>query len=123
MNYCPICLNDSLSLNSRGLVEIVINGKKMDAGRFIFNVGKDTQDEILENFRDKMEEFFRWYGNFQNKDPISSVEIVSSDFNCEHGCRIDLTFKGSVIDLLIPRKYLHEVLQELCNDFDLKLDI
>lgn len=122
-NYCPICLNDTLALNSRGKVDIYINGKKMDAGHFLFNTGKDTPDELLSNFSDKLEEFFQWYGNFQNKEPIKTVDIVSSDFTCEKKCRIDLTFKGSVIGILIPQGFLAKRLKELSQDYDIRLDV
>ncbi len=122
-NYCPCCLNDTLSINSRGMIEIIINGKKMDAGHFLYNLSKDSKDDIFNAFQEKLEAFFKWYSEFQNKVPIKTVEIVSPDFSCENKCRLDLTFKASVIDLLIPGTLLDKALKELCQDYDLKLSL
>jgi len=120
-NYCPSCLNDTLSLNSRGMIEIIINGKKMDAGHFIYNLSKDSKDDIFNAFRNKLEEFFKWYGQFQNKLPIKTVEIVSGDFTCEKKCHLDLNYKASVVDLIIPGAIVEQALKDLAEDYDLKL--
>ncbi|MEK6624718.1 MAG: hypothetical protein AABY86_07110 [Bdellovibrionota bacterium] len=120
-NYCPTCLNDTLSINSRGMIEIVVNGKKMDAGHFIYNLGKDSPDEVFSTFRKKLEDFFSWYGQFQNKLPIKSVEIVSGDFTCDKKCHLDLNYKASVVDLIIPRPVVDKALKELAEKYDLVL--
>lgn len=105
------------------MIEIIINGKKMDAGHFIYNLSKDSKDDILNAFKDKLEEFFAWYGGFQNKLPIKMVEIVSGDFTCERKCHLDLNYKASVVDLIIPRAVVDQVLKELAEDYDLKLSL
>ena len=47
--YCPKCYNNSLSMASRGVVDIIINGKQMDAGRFLYNINKESKFKFLKN--------------------------------------------------------------------------
>ena len=45
--YCPVCFNNSLSLSPKGVIDIVINGKQMDASRFLFNTGDQNKEELM----------------------------------------------------------------------------
>jgi len=103
-------------------VDVIINDKQMDAGRFLFNRDKNDKDEIIESLIDKLEEFIKWYGNFQNKEPIKKVELISGDFTCEKNCRMPLGFRASIVDSLIPANKLDKVLSELCEKYELELD-
>lgn len=121
--YCPKCLNNTLRVSSRGVVHLVINGKKMDSGRFLFNFQDMTKKEILEAFTQKLDSFFEWYSTFKNKEPISEVELFTNDINCVDGCKIPIGHNVSAIDLLIEKKTLHSLLEEHSKKFNLIIDI
>ena len=70
-----------------------------------------------------MEEFFKWYSNFQNKDPIKEVQIVSSDFNCEEKCKLDLGLKFSILDILIPYDEVEKILTDLGKKYKMQIKI
>ncbi len=121
--YCPKCLNDTLSVSSRGVVNLIVNGKQMDAGRFLFNLGKESPEDLQKSFQTKLEEFFIWYSGFKNKDPITRIEVCSGDFRCESGCRIDINSRFSVINILIPRKTVLKLLDELGQKYNLRVEL
>ncbi len=121
--YCPKCLNDTLRVSSRGVVHLVINGKQMDSGRFLFNFNDMSKEEFLQSFIEKMDTFFEWYSNFKNKEPISAVELFNNDTNCIDGCKVPMSHYISVIDLLVDKKTLHKLLQEHATKFDLVIDV
>jgi hypothetical protein len=95
----------------------------MDLGRFLFNVGKQAKGQILEDLEDKLDNFFKWYGDFNNKEPIKRVDIISGDFTCDRGCRLDINFKGQVIDILFSGKELQEILNRLSEKYSITLDL
>ncbi len=121
--YCPKCLNNNLSLCSRGVVHLIVNGKQMDAGRFLFNMSKEDKEDIQKAFRIKLEEFFVWYSTFKNKDPITRIEVCSGDFKCESGCRVDINSRFSVIDILISKKVVVKFLDDLGKQYNLRVEL
>lgn len=121
--YCPVCFNNSLGLSMTGVVHLIINGKQMDAGRFLFNTESSRPEEIKKDFYKKLEEFFKWYGSFSNKGPIINVFICSSDFRCDHGCKVPLQNKFSVVDQLLERKDVMDKLNEMAEKYNLKIEL
>ena len=121
--YCPICFNNTLKVSSRGVVHLVINGKKMDSGRFLFNFDDMTKKEILQNFVDKLESFFKWYSNFNNKEPIAVVELYTNEVSCMDSCKIPIGHFVSVIDLLIEKRTLTELLDQQAKKYNLSIEI
>ncbi|PIK16627.1 hypothetical protein [Halobacteriovorax sp. JY17] len=121
--YCPKCLNNTLAINSRGVVHLMINGKKMDSGRFLFNFGEMTNNELIEAFTEKIESFFKWYSNFQNQDPIALVELYTSDLSCEDGCPIPIEHYVSVIDLLIKKETLDKILNSAAEKYSMTIEL
>ena len=121
--YCPKCLNNTLAINSRGVVHLMINGKKMDSGRFLFNFSEMTNKEFLETFTEKIENFFKWYSNFQNQEPIAVVELFTSDFTCEEGCPIPIEHYVSVIDLLIKKDTLNQLLSSSAKKYNMTIEL
>jgi hypothetical protein len=120
--YCPKCLEDGLFLKSRGVVELVINGKQMDAGRFLFNKDTTKQEQIYTDFKKKLEEFFAWYSKFKNADPIQIIELSTADFKCEI-CGHIPSFKHRfpIVNVLIPQEFVEKCLKKLGEKY--KLDI
>lgn len=121
--YCPKCLNSSLYLCDHGVINLIINKKQMDAGRFLYNLNDQSKDELVEELSQKIEEFFKWYSNFKNKEDIEVVQLVTTDVFCENKCSIGLSSKVSVIDLLIPKSVLLEVLEELGKKYNMNIKI
>lgn len=110
--YCPKCFNDSLRICSKGVINIVINGKQMDAGRILFNLENEEKlRQFKPSLKTKIKEFFNWYSNFQNKDPVTVISIDTSDMQCEEGCVIAAKNRFSIIDVLITKSELIELLQ------------
>lgn len=122
--YCPKCLEDGLFLKNRGVVELVINGKQMDAGRFLFNKDTSRKEEIYSDFKKKLEEFFAWYSDFKNPEPIQEVELATADFKCE-ACGFLPTFKQRfpITDILISKKYITQCLDELGQKYNLDIKL
>ena len=121
--YCPKCMNNSLHINSRGVMHIVINGKQMDAGRFLY----DTKDknQFYQDLSNKFEEFFKWYANFQNVEPISKVQICTSDVSCDSKCRIPISHKANVIldSDIIPKTVMKKILDELGHKYNMTIEL
>lgn len=120
--YCPQCLNSSLFLKERGVVDLLINGKQMDSGRFLFNVTKSSRAEVYRELYKKIDEFFSWYVEFRNKVPIENVELCSADFKCE-SCGFGPTIKQrqTIIDVLVPKKVVEDYMKELAANYKVEL--
>jgi len=121
--YCPVCLNDTLSINQRGVIKIMINGKHRDTNLFLFNLQSESKEEVFLNLSKKIEEFFKWYSSFQNKAPIENFEIYSNDFNCTTGCSIPITTKISVIEPLFDPVRIHKLFVDMGNKYEIIVNL
>ena len=113
-------LNNSLHLCAKGVVDISINNKRRDSGRFIFNMNPSEKQAMLEDFALKCEEFFQWYSNFQNKDPKHNP---TSDVKCENGCKFSAMEKFSAIGTVIDARTIKTVVDELGEKYSLKIEL
>lgn len=122
--YCPKCFNNTLQLNSRGVVNVIINGKQMDAGRFLFNLEDRRKELIHQDLKAKLDEFFTWYSNFQNREPITTIELCTFDFRCS-SCHFapKLNHTYSVVDTLIPKSLLVKYLKEFSKQYHMELQL
>ena len=120
--YCPKCFNMSLELKNSGKVSLYFDGKQKESSVFLFNLSNDTQEEINERFLAKINDFFKWYGGFGNKSPISKVEALSADFICTEGCSIDAGFQPSVVGILIDVKFFETSIQDVSGQFGVEID-
>ena len=120
--YCPKCMNNSLHVNSRGVMNILVNGKQMDAGRFLYNIDSG-EEKFYKDLKDELEEFFKWYSNFQNVESITKIEIATSDVTCDSKCKLPLNNKFSVIDAIIPSATLKVILSELGEKYGLNIEL
>lgn len=121
--YCPKCLSNSLYLKDHGVIQVIINKKQMDAGRFLYNLEEETKEELIESLEVKLEEFFKWYSNFNNKKPIETIELVSADIACDNRCPVGLNTMLSVIDILVPSKSMLELLNNMGKKYNIKIAI
>ncbi len=120
-SYCPKCLSASLEINEHGIVHVIVNNKQRDTGRFLYNIVKQSKDQIKEEAKKTIDDFFGWYSKFDNKDPISSVELSSSDFKCVEGCPIDIRIRFSVVDVLLSSNEIMEIIEDLAKKYSLSI--
>ena len=121
--YCPVCFNHTLFLKEKGKVTIYFDGKQRTSGQFIFNLEDQRPDQLKQVLEEKLEEYFKWYGEFQNKAPIKKIDLFSSDFFCENGCEIPSSTKLSVIGVLFSEKYVMDLISDLASDNEILLDL
>lgn len=120
--YCPKCLNDTLKLSTRGTVHVEINKKKMDSRKFIYNLDKEPHTVIMGNLKKKMDDFFKWYSSFQNREPIKHVNIYSTDFQCSAGCKLQFNQQTSVIDVMFTTDEVKNLLSELSKKHEISIE-
>jgi len=123
MMYCPTCFNNSLHFDDKGVIDIIINRKQMDAGRIIYNLDPSERQKMLTEFAKKLDEFFKWYSNFQNKEPLCHVELVTSAVKCDSGCKIPTNLKTSVIDSIIPSSLIRDEFGRLGQKYNLEIEL
>jgi hypothetical protein len=110
--YCPTCLNNTLELNSRGVIRLLFNGKSKNTSLFSYNLATDTQEKLERLLIEKVKDYFKWYGDFQNKTPIKSFECYTTDTKCKKGCIITPdSNKASVINVLFSSERILEILR------------
>ena len=121
-SYCPKCFNTSLDLKTSGKVYLYFDGKKKESSLFIYNLENDFQDEINTRLVSRIDDFFRWYGNFDHKMPIKKVEALSPDFKCLDGCSIESNFQPSVVGILFDQKFFESSVRDLASTHGVELD-
>ncbi len=120
--YCPVCLNNTLSLKDHGVLKIEINTKHRDNNIFLYDLKKESELDLHVNLQNKVDDFLRWYSSFQNKEPIKSFTIFSQDFSCSGGCSLPVNLNLSVIGILFQEDDIYEILAEGCAKYGLELD-
>ncbi len=120
-HYCPKCFNSSIHIADKGVSQVVINNLKMDRGQFLFNIPKESPQEIEQRILTKLEEFFKWYKNFQNREPIKYVQLSSADFICERGCKLPMNSQYSIVGSLINEIKLHKFLAEMGQKYSMDI--
>jgi hypothetical protein len=123
MRICPKCFNDTLNLAIHGTVDVLVNNKKLSTGRLLYNLEKDSAERFEEELLKKLEEHFEWYGRFQNKGPIKSIEVCSANFACQNKCKIDLNYRFTVIDLLIKEERFNEIINNLAKKYSIPMEM
>lgn len=119
-----MCLSHSLLLNANGVVHLLVNGKQMDAGRFLYRLKSERGlREFRRELKIKIEEFFKWYNEFTNKDPITYVELLTNDVTCDNGCHIPLAKKFSVIDVAISTAELNQILKDIGTEYGMSIEL
>ena len=120
--YCPLCFQNNMKIRSVGVIKLAFNGKSRNTSLFTYNLQKDTHEQLIEKLREKIVDFFSFYAEFNNKDPIKTFEAYSSDFLCLDGCKIDISTKLSVIGVVFTKAEVHDVLSSEAAKFGLKID-
>lgn len=119
MMYCPKCLNNTLFIKDSGVIEILINEKKMDSGRFLFS-SSSTKDELYGDAKKKLEEFVKWLGNFSNLEPLKKVKFITGDVKCESGC-VSAFSKLNVVGQILKADQVNQILAEVSEKYNMDL--
>ncbi len=78
----------------------------------------------MAKLNERVEDFFKFYSEFNNKVPIKTIEVYASDFLCTANCKIDLVHtKVSVIGVLFSVHEIRSVLVELGEKFGIEIDL
>jgi hypothetical protein len=110
--YCPVCFADTLKPASSGVVKCTFNKKSKNTSQFYYNTGQDRPEDIYKKLRDVIADYFKWYATFQNKDVIKEFEAYSADFVCKKGCKLNVTHRMNVVDILLEKQAIISILQE-----------
>lgn len=121
--YCPVCLNDTLKLASSGIVKFTFNGKAKSTSQFYYNLGQDRKEDLEKKLEQVIKDYFVYYSNFQNKDPIQYVEAYSIDFKCDNKCVINISHKVNVLGVLFEKEQLEESLKKVAAKYQIPLDL
>ena len=120
--YCPTCLNNTLKVQSKGVIKLQINKKHRDANIIIYNLAGDGKANLVQDIGKKIDEFFTWFAGFSTKDSIKSIHLFSNNFECSRGCAIDFNSKMSISDVIVTKKEIHSIVTKYCNKYNLLLD-
>jgi hypothetical protein len=121
--YCPKCFNQTLFIKQKGVVDIYINGKKRDSGRFLFNMDPSYTEQNVQDFRHKCDDFFKWYSGFNNKDSIQYVELHTVDVKCESGCAFSPMERFSAVDSVISSNQIKQVIEQLAQKYSMQVEL
>ena len=58
-----------------------------------------------------------WYSNFQNKDPIKKIELLTPDVVCAKGCKLPSTFRFNLMEIDAFKKMATEIVKSHCQKF------
>ena len=121
--YCPKCFNDTLKVASSGVVKLTFNGKAKATSQFYYNLAQDKKEEILKKLEDVIVDYFSYYSNFQNKDPIDTVDAVSIDFKCSNGCILTVSHRVNVIGVIFQKDELDEIIKRLATKYSIPTNL
>jgi len=110
-------------MKSKGTIFILINSHKTTTSQFLYNLAREEEEDIFEHLEEKFEEFFHWYKGFENKEKISKVEVISSDFSCENKCILPPGSRFSAIGIIIDKKQFINLLTKLTKKHNLRLSL
>ena len=123
LNYCPTCFELSLSLSSKGVIFVYINGLKLQNGHFLFNLEKQTRQELSKTILLKTEECLKWHAKLKNPRPIKDISIVSDDFICENNSSHLIGKKISVMEYFFEPDNYYRSIKLLCEKLSLPFSL
>lgn len=121
--YCPQCFSNTLVITSKGVIDIYINGIKRDNGRILFSTEAGDFERTKLEFAKKCDEFFQWYSQFQNKNTIEIVELITPDVKCQNGCRFSPMDKFSAVDVVFKREFIAKTLEDLAAKYRIAIKL
>ena len=93
----------------------------MEKGRFFYKIPEAEVNLLL--FKEKIEDFFRWYSEFKNIEPITTVNLMTKKGYCTHNCKFESDVQFSVIDILISSEAVHDLLVSLGKKYSIGINL
>lgn len=110
-------------MESKGVIFFMVNGKIKDTNKFLFNLEKQSEEELWDAFEDTFDSFIKWYSTFKNREDLHKFSIYTNNYRCENACVFRADLKFSVLDILFSRKKLLEVINRICQDYGVACDL
>ena len=121
---CPVCFDRALEIDGRGAVDIVLDQRPLEKGRILFNLQKESiTPHFKQDLINKLAEYFTWRKTLKHPTLIKHFGLFSSNFSCQHKCKIDLKCKFSVIDILISAAEVRSILEMLAKEYAIDLQV
>ena len=102
---------------------MTFDGKAKTTSQFFYDLKKETVEETLKKLEAAVDEYFSWYSTFQNQDPVRQVSLRTSDFICQNRCSLGGQIQLSVVDLVVPKRQLVEILQTTADKRGIRLKL
>lgn len=119
--YCPKCFNDTLKIASKGRVKITFNGKSKSTSQFLYNLDQDTKKDIDSKIEEVIEDYFSYYSNFQNIDPIEEIQMLSFDFICSNNCALTVDNQINVREIFTKIDSLKKLLNKVAQKYNIQI--
>ena len=121
--YCPVCFNDSLQLKDSGKINVFFNNRQHESAQFLFNLQTNSTSDIEKELTKVLNNYFKWYAEFQNRDPINSIEVTSVDFTCSSGCMIPSGVRVSVVGIIFSEELFTSITTDLAQAYSLEINL
>ena len=102
---------------------MTFNGKAKSTSQFFYDLKHDQDKDVLLKLDNVIADYFIYYSNFQNKDPIETVEATSLDFKCLNKCVINVSHKMNVIGLVFTKTMLIDSLNRMSVKYKIPLKL
>lgn len=102
---------------------MTFNGKAKSTSQFFYDLKNESDEEALKKLKSVIEEYFEWYATFNNKDPIKEVQLMCRDIVCDNKCSLAGSAEVSIVDLVIPKRALLQILKDCADKFGLMLEL
>ena len=120
--YCPVCFSEDLELSQTGKITLFFNGKQHETASLRFDLLSDSPEDLEQKLIKALVNYFKFYSEFKNKEPISEIDATSVDFKCSNSCFLPPGTKVSVVNLLFKEEFLHSICEDLADEYSLDLD-
>lgn len=121
--YCPVCFNSTLMPASNGVIKVTFNGKAKNTSQFFYNTLQESPEDIYKKLKNVVEDYFRWYSEFQNKDAIKNVSLFSADFVCKNKCKLTNEHRVSVVGPFLDPDLVLTIIKDAGEKFLIKVEI
>lgn len=102
---------------------MTFNGKAKSTSQFFYDLKHEQDKDVLKKLDKVIADYFMYYSNFQNQDPIETVEATSLDFKCSNKCVINVSHKMNVIGLVFTKEMLIDSLDRMAAKYKIPLNL
>lgn len=98
---------------------MTFNGKAKSTSQFFYDLKADKTSDLQDKLEKVVADYFSYYSNFQNKDPIENVEAISIDFKCSNRCAININHQMNVIGLVIDKDMIQAAVDKMAQKYNI----